>query len=262
MKDISAAGASVMKNSNVASQNSAEIKKAVINFEALFVNQMLQEMRKTIEKSGLLPAAPGEDIYESLFDAELSKLMASNGSIGLENILMKQLTNEFNAREDAPQPLNSAGADRGSNVVNPATTQNKTVEDKPVKAKKFRFPLRGKISSGYGLRKDPFTGGIKFHHGLDIAAPEGSPVYPASDGKVIFSGKRSGYGNVVEIMHDNGYVTRYAHNKENLVERGDSVTTADPIAYVGSTGRSTGPHLHFEVLKKGESVDPQALPFA
>jgi murein DD-endopeptidase MepM/ murein hydrolase activator NlpD len=119
-------------------------------------------------------------------------------------------------------------------------------------------PIAGKIrmSSNFGNRKDPFTGRRAFHSGADFPAPTGTPVLAAGNGTVSFVGKRSGYGNVVEITHAGGLVTRYAHLSAFLVKEGQSVSTGIPIARVGSTGRSTGPHLHFEVRRKDSAVDP------
>lgn len=114
----------------------------------------------------------------------------------------------------------------------------------------------GWLSSKFGKRADPFTGKQDFHKGMDFAAKEGAEVLAVGDGVVTWSDKRSGYGNLVEINHGNGYVTRYGHNKSNLVEVGDTVKKGQQIAMIGSTGRSTGPHVHFEVLRNGKSVNP------
>nr|WP_246204453.1 M23 family metallopeptidase [Devosia marina] len=121
------------------------------------------------------------------------------------------------------------------------------------------MPIVGNFrqSSGYGNRKDPFTGGRAFHSGLDFAAPTGTTVLSAGKGVVIFAGLRSGYGKVVEVAHGNGLVTRYAHLSAFLSQKGQRVQTGTPIAKVGSTGRSTGPHLHFEVHRADKSVDPK-----
>lgn len=113
-----------------------------------------------------------------------------------------------------------------------------------------------RISSNYGNRKDPFTGGRAFHAGIDFPAPKGTAVLSAGYGKVTFVGERAGYGNVVEITHGTGLVTRYGHLSAFLVTEGQLVNTGTPIAKVGSTGRSTGPHLHFEVRRKDVTVDP------
>ena len=120
------------------------------------------------------------------------------------------------------------------------------------------FPVKkGNLSSLYGIRKDPFTGKHRMHSGIDIAANMGEEVNPLGDGKVIFSGKKAGYGIAIEIQHGNTIVTRYAHLKRTLVKAGTSVSKDDVIAEVGNTGRSTGPHLHLEVAIKGKTVDPQ-----
>ncbi len=121
---------------------------------------------------------------------------------------------------------------------------------------KGRPVVSGWISSRFGRRTDPFTGKPAFHRGVDFAGREGSPVLAVADGVIGFAGSRRGYGRIVEINHGNGYVTRYAHNKKNLVEVGDTVAKGHKIALVGASGRATAPHVHFEVLRDGRPVDP------
>lgn len=116
---------------------------------------------------------------------------------------------------------------------------------------------RGWISSYYGTRTNPFTGKLQFHKGMDFAGKEGADVLAVAGGVITWSGRRYGYGNLVEINHGNGYTTRYAHNKELLVGVGTTVKKGQVIAKMGSTGRSTGPHVHFEVLKNGRQINPQ-----
>ncbi len=113
------------------------------------------------------------------------------------------------------------------------------------------------IGSTFGNREDPFTGRRAFHSGLDFEAVWGTLIHAAAGGTVSFAGERHDYGRVVEIDHGNGLTTRYAHASRLLVKVGDIVMPGDPIAAVGSTGRSTGPHLHFEVLRNGEATDPR-----
>jgi len=115
---------------------------------------------------------------------------------------------------------------------------------------------KGWLSSKFGKRADPFTGKQEYHKGVDFAGKEGADVLAVGDGVVTWSSKRSGYGNLVEINHGNGYVTRYGHNKTNTVEVGETVKKGQQIAQIGSTGRSTGPHVHFEVLRNGKQVNP------
>lgn len=112
------------------------------------------------------------------------------------------------------------------------------------------------MSSRFGYRTDPFTGRITWHNGLDFAGRQGIDVMAVAAGVVVYSADRGGYGNTVDINHGGGYVTRYAHNKENLVSVGDIVEKGQPIALLGSTGRSTAPHVHFEVYLNGRAVDP------
>lgn len=115
----------------------------------------------------------------------------------------------------------------------------------------------GWLSSRFGYRTDPFTGRRTWHNGVDLAGKEGGDVIAVAAGVVTFSGVRGGYGNLVEIDHGNGLVTRYAHGKENLVNTGDVVQRGELVALMGSTGRSTGPHVHFEVLRDGRREDPE-----
>jgi murein DD-endopeptidase MepM/ murein hydrolase activator NlpD len=114
----------------------------------------------------------------------------------------------------------------------------------------------GYISSLYGQRTDPFDGNQASHQGIDFAAAAGSRVLAVADGIVSHTGNDGGYGRVVEVTHGNGYVTRYAHNAKLLVKQGQTVKRGDPIALVGSTGRSTGAHVHFEVLREGRPMNP------
>ena len=116
----------------------------------------------------------------------------------------------------------------------------------------------GYIGSGFGVRTDPISGGVEHHLGIDFDAPAGTAIHSVADGVVTFVGQRSGYGNVVEIDHGNGYMTRYAHNRKNVVTVGERVHAGQVIAKVGETGRATGPHCHFEVWLHGRAVNPIA----
>ena len=161
-----------------------------------------------------------------------------------ENLLvnLESLNNEINLREERLDALNALLNDRQlRDSMHPA--------GKPVS--------EGWISSRFGYRTDPVSGAREFHGGIDFAGREGVNVVAVGAGIVTWSGKRWGYGNMVEISHGNGYVTRYAHNKKNLVKIGEKVAKDQNIALLGPTGRSTGPHVHFEVLKDGKVVNPR-----
>lgn len=121
---------------------------------------------------------------------------------------------------------------------------------------------RGDITSTFGYRTDPFTGRTAFHPGIDFAGAEGTDIYAVAPGVVSYAGQRTGYGNVVEIDHGGGYVTRYGHASALLVRTGDRVAKDQLVAYMGSTGRSTGPHLHYEVLLNDRQVDPAGFVMA
>ncbi|OGI38516.1 MAG: hypothetical protein A2V91_01585 [Candidatus Muproteobacteria bacterium RBG_16_64_10] len=119
------------------------------------------------------------------------------------------------------------------------------------------WPVEGGwVSSGFGRRADPFTGHQSMHEGMDIATRYGSSIQAMGDGLVTFSGDKAGYGLMVEITHDSALVTRYAHTSGALVKVGDRVQKGQAIALVGTSGRSTGPHLHFELLRDGNPVNP------
>jgi murein DD-endopeptidase MepM/ murein hydrolase activator NlpD len=118
-------------------------------------------------------------------------------------------------------------------------------------------PIReGRITSGYGRRKDPFTKRDSFHEGVDYSARRGTPIFATADGRVMFTGKKKGYGLTLRINHGNGIETVYAHNLDMLVKRGQKVERGQIIARVGNSGRSTAPHLHYEVRVNGKSVNP------
>jgi murein DD-endopeptidase MepM/ murein hydrolase activator NlpD len=119
------------------------------------------------------------------------------------------------------------------------------------------WPLRGQISSGSGWRRNPMgRGGSEHHNGIDIPARTGTPIRAAGGGTVTFSGWNGGYGNTVIIDHGSGLTTMYSHNTRNNATVGQRVERGDIIAYVGSTGRSTGPHLHYEIRRNGTAVNP------
>ena len=126
-------------------------------------------------------------------------------------------------------------------------------------SKPSHFPVDGTITSVVGLRYDPINGMLRNHNGIDIAVPEGTPVKAVAPGVVSYSGSRNGYGNIVIVEHDDGTTTLYAHNRENIVVTGTRVDRNSIIAHSGSTGRSTGPHLHFEAWHGGENITPEFL---
>ncbi len=116
--------------------------------------------------------------------------------------------------------------------------------------------MRGKITSAFGKRRDPLSGKRRFHCGIDISANVGTAIVAAESGKVIYSGRKGGYGNVVILRHKNGYITVYGHNNKNKVKQGNNVKKGQLIARSGMTGRVTGAHLHFEIRKYVTPLNP------
>ncbi|WP_029894466.1 M23 family metallopeptidase [Desulfohalovibrio reitneri] len=118
------------------------------------------------------------------------------------------------------------------------------------------WPTEGWVTSEFGYRTSPFTGKREFHKGLDISSPMGTPIYAPAKGKIIFTGRDGSYGNSIAVDHGTGVVTKYAHLHRSAVKRGQEVARGELIGYVGNTGRSTGPHLHYEVRLNGVPVNP------
>lgn len=118
------------------------------------------------------------------------------------------------------------------------------------------WPAQGRLTSTFGNRKNPFGRGVRFHYGIDIANSMGTDIWAAGSGKVVFSGYKSGLGRTIIIEHNNEYTTVYGHNSKLLVNEGDNVEKGQVISKMGSTGRSTGSHLHFEIHKNGKPIDP------
>lgn len=127
---------------------------------------------------------------------------------------------------------------------------------KPKMSVEFQSPVEGRLSSRFGNRFHPIDHKVKFHQGIDIAAPRGTAIKAAAEGTVVFAGWSKGYGNTVVIEHADGRQTRYAHAQKLFVSKGDRIDAGEKIAAVGSTGKSTGPHLHFEIIENNRRINP------
>lgn len=236
------------------------MKAAVKELEALFIYELLKEMRKSTQ-GGLLGKGLGNDIYSSLFDMEMARMVAGRG-IGLGESILKQLNGRTGKGESdpsiAPKDEKAAALNGLEKQPVPESSPRSGLKDpKAIPSESsLRIPVDGPISSHFGLREDPLNGKKKFHGGIDIAAPLGQEIFPIKKGRVIFSGLTQGYGNTLVIDHGDGYISKYAHNLTNLVTLGDEVDSDQAIALIGSTGRSTGPHLHLEIQFKGEKINP------
>jgi murein DD-endopeptidase MepM/ murein hydrolase activator NlpD len=153
--------------------------------------------------------------------------------------------------------LESTLVKAGQTLKVPADKKQYSIAKASSRSSKFmKMPARGRLSDRYGWRNHPVYRKRLFHAGIDIAAPKGSPIKAAMSGKVIYAGRRSGYGKLVIISHSNGYSTRYAHCSSILVKKGQQVKQGQLVARVGATGVATGNHLHFEVRKNGKTLNP------
>jgi len=218
-----------------------ELREKVAEFASLFIFQTLQVMRQTIPQSGLLDKGFAHELYTSLFDQEIARQMARREDLGLTALLLRQFREQG---AEAPPPVQRKAS---------LETYKQQMPPSPAA---FSLPTDGFLSSHFGWRHDPFEQETKWHNGIDIATVAGSIVRAAAPGMVAFSGSRPGYGNLLIIDHQNGYQTYYGHNAENLVLSGEHVKGGQPIARVGQTGRATGPHVHFELHKDGQALDP------
>lgn len=218
--------------------NATDIKELSKKIETVFLTELLKVMFANTSFS----EGKTTSTYMTAIIPQLAEMM-SERDIGIGRFLTEN-----------PNFLNSL-------------SKNQKIELKPASEKHEKFnlpekislPLSGKITSSFGLRTDPIDGKLRHHNGIDIAAPEGTPVKPVLSGKIVYSGYNGGYGNCVIVEHENGIQTIYAHNSKNLVKAGDTVTRETVIALSGSTGRTTGPHLHFEVRHNGKAVNPLAM---
>lgn len=226
-------------------RNDADAFKSVAKeMEALFAYELIKAMRAAASSSS--KDGFGKNFHMSMFDIEIARLFAERG-LGIQAMLLRGL-------ERAGATGNAGEMHRDGEHKTEGTSGQQDAD-----STQFRLPVTGVVSSGFGIRRHPVYGGYKFHQGIDIAAAEGANIYPVRSGSVVFSGEQHGYGNLVVIDHGDGFVTKYGHNKVNLVKEGDAVDRNTVIALVGSTGVSTGAHLHFEVKHRGEYVNPMKL---
>lgn len=238
-----------------------EAMKAVAReLESLFAYEMIKAMRETTGGSG--SRGLGGETYMGMFDMALSQLMAERG-LGLQDMLLKGLERASQkGAAPAGKAIKESTGDKGRAMENITAATGMagrdvpSVRDHDEADTENRPPVNGRVSSGFGMRRHPVYGERRFHHGVDISAPAGSAICPVKSGNVIFSGTQKGYGNVIIIDHGNGFASTYAHNSVNLVEEGDYVDEKTVIGLVGSTGASTGPHLHFGMRYYGKDIDP------
>jgi murein DD-endopeptidase MepM/ murein hydrolase activator NlpD len=207
-----------------ATQASRTAHETAAQLESFVVKQLLTSSGAFKGDSNVV----GSTSANELFVDTLAQAITKAGGLGLAATIERSLE----AALASSEPPNAAPAGGGLGNLN--------------------------VTSGFGQRLDPFTGRRSTHTGVDLGAPEGTPIPAAMDGVVISAGPRGGYGNAVEVRHADGSSTLYAHASEVLVHPGDQVQEGQPLALVGQTGRSTGPHLHLEVRRGGHHLDPRS----
>lgn len=239
--------------------------------EAVLLRQMLSEAK------AFGGAGAGSHVYGDFFVDALADAVAKGGGLGLATMLEKSLGGPADALPASPASpalaaMHAQHAAHVQHTVHAGRSTHATLSESsaslgplPVLQDAVRPPASleelvvggsARVSSRFGPRADPIHGRASFHQGVDIAAPNGSPIHVARDGVVSFAGDRGGYGLVVEVDHGDGLVTRYAHASRLHVQAGDKVSAGDRVADVGSTGRSTGAHVHVEAFERGKRVDP------
>lgn len=273
-----------------------EARRVAEEFESIFMAQLAAPLGPSEEAGeDDMFRSDATDMYRRMFSEQMAGAIAKGGGIGLADVILSQLQPQAHDRsalqlapgitkaldalravrsEPTPAPATSIAqpiASLTTESVSPnpesfAATRPRRVHAPDIssaehkhfagEAAPSRLPLEGQISSRFGARRDPVSGARRFHHGVDIAAAEGTPIGAVNEGTVIFSGRQGGYGNTVVIEHADGRQSRYAHADQLLVKKGDAVRSGQIVATVGSTGRSTGPHLHLEVSENGRRIDP------
>jgi len=227
---------------------------AASQLEAFFLRQLLAESRP--QGGGMLDGGFAGDTFKQMLDEAIADKMTAAGGIGMTAMFAKQLGKGEEVAGAPVPPIGHAPLD-------PARTAAAALprhEDPQLEgAPHFILPVAGRPSSGYGLRADPVHGNMINHPGFDLAARAGTEVAAAARGTVVHAGPAGTYGNLVTLRHDNGFETRYAHLSSVDVKIGDLVEAGTELGKVGSTGYSTGPHLHFEVRHDGKAIDPAPL---
>jgi murein DD-endopeptidase MepM/ murein hydrolase activator NlpD len=235
-----------------------QIRRLAQEFEAMLLTQMLRGMRRAMLDDHEQESGLGSGTLIDTSDVELGLALSRGGGFGLTDALLDAFERQVAPRDGGgSSPAATADVAGGNYPLPPAVPEQMPLEPlrPPIDLGTHAASLMP-ISSTFGWRRDPVTGAGRFHTGVDIAVAYGTEVRAAAAGRVAFSGVQNGYGNTVIIDHGGSRQTRYAHLSEQSVQQGDVVTEGQVIGRAGNSGRSTGPHLHFELLVDGKPVDP------
>ena len=268
-----------------------QIARLAREFEAMLMTQMLREMRRTMLEDPSHDPGLGNEAMTDTLDIELGQALSRVGGFGLSSALGGALEKRLGTKAPAaystnrvalvspasilapPAPLIATPGRADVQVrLPPAGLQARTTTDEQVRMTTddqarttsdeidagepdLQMP-RGAITSRFGWRRDPIDGAVKFHKGIDVAQPYGHEVRAAAPGHVIATGDQGAYGTTIVVDHGGGQQTRYAHLSASAVRVGERVEGGQIIGKTGDSGRTTGPHLHFEVVENGRVVDP------
>ena len=268
-----------------------KLREVAEQFEALLLKQLTSALAQTEGgddgEEKLFGNDGGSGLAKQMFAEQMATTLAKAGGIGLADMLVEKMAGNRPADKPDVQKLATAPANAIKDIIRdavpaapkPESGSFEPIEAKPVSERRqidaaptvgdgramsagsvsFSMPAKGRISSSFGTRFHPIDGRAKFHGGIDIAIPKGTPVRAAADGVVKFAGWKGGYGYAVVISHPDGTETLYGHNDKLVVQEGQAVRAGEQITFSGSTGKSTGPHLHFELRANGKLVDPMKL---
>lgn len=253
-----------------------QLAQLAAEFESMLVLQMIKTMRQSMLDEESQGEGLGNDTFTGTIDTELARHLTGDGGLGLQQYMLEAWDRQRGNAAPSSAPIGTVGDALGlaRAGLSPAVARTATASvARPVEAtlrpdaldhaddhgpddSTFALEIEGRVSSAYGWRRDPLHGRTRFHGGIDLAASYGTEVPAAAGGTVVSAREQGGYGLTVVVSHGDGYQTRYAHLSSIDVREGDSVGKGTLVGRVGSTGRSTAPHLHFEVLQEGRRIDP------
>ncbi|HEY7789431.1 MAG TPA: peptidoglycan DD-metalloendopeptidase family protein [Vicinamibacterales bacterium] len=264
----------------------AKMKDLAQQFESLLLLQMIREMKNSLDSTGEEDGSgtlmSGTGTMTETMDAAFAQQLGKFGGFGLSNALMSSFMRQDGGAAPGATPAAlapaAAAASAGSVPIANAVAAALPAASVPIaNAVAAALPaapessptatalpdlgevLDAPVNSAFGWRKDPINGETRFHSGVDLRAAYGQPVPVVGDGTVAFAGEQQGYGLTVVVQHADGIETRYAHLSSVDVQPGSAVRAGDIIGRVGQSGRATGPHLHFEVIENGHTVNPESL---
>ena len=252
--EAAAANATAGVRRDETERSRAEVQRLAQEFEAVLLTQMLKDMRRSMVDAE--DDTPEFGAMTDTIDAEFGRTISASGGFGLSGTLLKALDRLAGGSGAEPTVRTVAEAAAAHGIPMDASTVPSVAATIGQASSLDAAGAPGPVTSGFGWRRDPLTGAPGFHAGVDVGLAYGREVRAVAAGRVTFAGERGAYGNMVAIIHDDGRETRYAHLASHSVREGDIVVPDQVVGRSGSSGRATGPHLHFEVLVNGRPVDP------